>query len=187
MGKNPCSFCDYPTFGICGLQEATGPRTVEGFYVPASEGGGFEEIHNGYSEAGYTQTKMCVGCTFDRIRIIGCRSHRLRKLIHGVDIDPRVWDEEAWAASCEAIHAQDWEGARLVYEAKYCSVCPDLAHFACGTQSFALDGGQGEGCGLLLCERCKDMMGHCFKAGISGTYCVVQLSVLWLQGKRDWC
>ena len=188
MGKNPCSFCDYPTFGICGLQEASGPRTVEGYYVPACEGGGFEEIHGGYSEAGYTATKMCAGCTFARLRIVGCRSHGLRKLVHGVDVDPRVWDEQAWNASCEAIHAQDWQGARLVYEARYCSVCPDLAHFACCTQSFALDGEREEGCGLLLCERCKDMMGHCFKAGISGTYisCTAALPCFWLQGK-EWC
>jgi hypothetical protein len=188
MGKNPCSFCDYPTFGICGLQEARGPRTVEGYYVPACEGGGFEEIHGGYSEAGYTATKMCAGCTFARLRIVGCRSHRLRRLVHGVDVDPRVWDEQAWNASCRAIHAQDWQGARLVYEARYCSVCPDLAHFACCTQSFALDGEREEGCGLLLCERCKDMMGHCFKAGISGTYisCTAALPCFWLQGK-EWC
>ena len=65
MGKEPCSWCDSPFFGHYGLADDDGPRRVEGFYWP--DGSGFEEVQGGYSERGYSQSKMCVACTSEPV------------------------------------------------------------------------------------------------------------------------
>ncbi|KAE9376122.1 hypothetical protein N431DRAFT_371182 [Stipitochalara longipes BDJ] len=174
--NHPCNWCDYPLFGFFGLSDDSGPRTVEGFYH--DNGDGFEEIGGGYAENDISQTRMCIACTFDRLRIVGCPAHQYRKLIigpekgEGVDVDERVWDPDAWSAAIEACGREDKEGGRLVNEASYCSVCPDLAGFKCCAPSFSFgeegeEEGEVEGCGLLLCEKCMEMMGKGIAAGFS--------------------
>ena len=166
-GAHPCNWCDYPLFGFFGHSDDSGPRTVEGFYH--DNGDGFEEIAGGYSKLGFEQTRMCGSCTFDRLRIVGCEAHRYRKLVvgpmgPGVDQDERVWDEgEVWDAALEACE-------RLVLEAKYCSVCPELAGYKCCAPSFSFtdeEEGEVEGCGLWLCDKCMELMGKGIAAGFS--------------------
>ncbi len=168
MGKEPCSWCESPFFGLYGLADESGPRKVEGFYWP--DGSGFEEVQGGWSEAGFSQSKMCVGCTFERIRIVGCEMHHIRPLsIVNGEFDPRVWDDKAWGDAAEALKRDDDQGGSLILKARWCSICPNLAGFKCASkQDFDLSGGEegDEGCGLLLCNECRDLMGKCVNAGI---------------------
>jgi len=91
-----------------------------------------------------------------------------------VDVDERVWEGDAWGAAIEACGREDREGGALVYEARYCSVCPDLAGYKCCAKSVTFSYGDGkeeekevevEGCGLLLCEKCMELMGKGIAAG----------------------
>jgi len=143
---------------------------VEGIYD--DNGDGFQEVSKGYTSLGF-ETRMCVACTFDRLRIVGCPAHRYRKLItgprgEGVDQDERVWDEDAWADALEASGLEGKISEGLLVEAKYCSVCPDLANYKCCAPSisFGEDGEKVvEGCGLWLCEKCMVLMGKGLAAG----------------------
>jgi hypothetical protein len=168
MGKEPCSWCESPFFGLYGLADEKGPRTVEGFYWP--DGSGFEEVAGGWSEMGFSQSKMCVACTFERVRIVGCEMHHVRPLsVANGEFDPKVWDDKAWEDAAEALKRDDDEGGALILNAKWCSICPNLAAFKCASkQAYDLCGGEegDEGCGLLLCGECMDLMGKCVNAEI---------------------
>lgn len=166
MGKEPCSWCASPFFGLYGLADDKGPRTVEGFYWP--DGNGFEEVFGGYSEDGYSQSKMCVSCTSERVQIIACPMHHIRPLsVENGEFNPKVWDDKAWYAAGEALKHNDDEGGALILNAKWCSICPNLAKFKCTTkQDLNISISEGEdGCGLLLCGECRELMGKCVQAG----------------------
>jgi hypothetical protein len=161
MGREPCSWCEHPIFGLFGLADTSGPKTVEGFYYPRGEG--FEEVCGGWAERGYMQTRMCAACTFERVRMVSCTRHRMRELDpRKGEIDERVWDQEAWTKSMDALADDDEVGGELFLNARWCSVCPNLAKFmCCAKQSFSADGGEdgGVGCGLLLCGECEELLG----------------------------
>jgi hypothetical protein len=184
MGLEPCDWCRSPFFGFYGLSDSSGPRIVEGYWL--QDGEGFEEVHGGYSEVEdqngelHDRTRMCVGCTFERVRIFSCPEHHIRRLQIGTEIDPKVHDDEAWTESVDALQAGDEERGALVLNSKWCSVCPELASFTCacppsytlsGDLSFSTNSLSGkeeehdDGCGLLLCEGCKELMDHCLKSG----------------------
>ncbi|KAE8448830.1 hypothetical protein EG329_008832 [Mollisiaceae sp. DMI_Dod_QoI] len=167
----PCNFCESPFFPLTGLTDSTGPKTVEGFYYP--DGSGFEEISGGYSELGYKPTKMCVTCTTHRIKIMSCIMHQVRKLRterewsvkHGAkekEIDGKVFDDIEWDKATRAVHAGDLEGGKLIMDAKWCSICPNLATSKCCRRQPVLnDNGEEvieDGCGLLLCDACVKLM-----------------------------
>ncbi|KAH6721723.1 hypothetical protein BKA61DRAFT_729218 [Leptodontidium sp. MPI-SDFR-AT-0119] len=175
--RNPCSWCDNPFFGLWGLASTSDPRKVEGFYH--ADGQGFEEVYGGFSEIGYSKSVMCIACTYARVRITQCPSHRIRALDpNRAEIDMRVFDDRKWGEAVDAYKAGDEKGAELVRSAKWCSVCPAAAALkCCSPQLFDENGepvsqhghGHGgggcEGCGLLLCEDCAELMGKLIKGG----------------------
>ncbi|KAK0117384.1 hypothetical protein ONS96_013214 [Cadophora gregata f. sp. sojae] len=174
--KNPCSWCDNPFFGLWGLASTSGPRRVEGFYLP--NGGGFEEFFNGFSELGYSRSVMCIACTYARVRITQCPTHRLLALdVKTGEFDLDILNEKKWGLALQAYEDGDMKGAELVRNAKWCSVCPATATFKCCSPQFFDENGepvtpqqhaQGhglEGCGLLVCEDCADLMGKLVRGG----------------------
>jgi hypothetical protein len=174
--KFPCNWCESPLFGLFGLADHTGPKTVEGFYWP--DGRGFEEIFGGYSELGYSASKMCVSCTFERVRIRGCAGHELRRLGRG-EIDFRGFDDEEWFKAERAIRRGDVKGGELILGSKWCSICPQLARFICCSNQTQGGGGgeEGGGCGLLLCEECEVLLKRCVKGGAKGSGAVLDAMV----------
>lgn len=111
--------------------------------------------------------------------MVGCQMHSFRELSEERgEVDPRVWDEEAWYRSMERLGEGDEVGGRLFLEARWCGVCPALARFkCCSSQSCEhseLGGGvygeeEEEGCGLLLCTACCDLVALAIKGGhVSG-------------------
>jgi hypothetical protein len=80
-------------------------------------------------------------------------------------IRPDVYDDHIWNAAVDALNRGDMVGGALVYNATYCSICPTHAEYRCSTkQHFGKDAkplAKAEellGCGLLLCQDCKDLM-----------------------------
>lgn len=106
---------------------------------------------------------MCVSCTFERVRIMVCDRHEM-KLIDDV-LDPSVFRGETWEKAITAFESGDEEEGRLVLNAKWCSACPAFAEYRCvaGQVDVEVDKegeeARGCGCGLLLCENCKDLLG----------------------------
>lgn len=75
------------------------------------------------------------------------------------DLDPRVLDHDAFQASVNALYDGDPVGGKLLLEAKFCAICPEIAEWACGTASEDVITGEPlGGCGLLLCEKCKELL-----------------------------
>lgn len=159
MGSEPCSWCDNPLFGIFGLDEGDGPRRVEGFYDP--DGNGFEEVLGGFAESGIKNSKMCVSCTFERIKIMGCECHQTRKLTPQ-DCGGWEYNDAKWKKAWNAFQGGDMAGATFLLESRWCAICPSLAHRKCCTRQ---DDG-GDGCGLLLCDKCDELMGKIMKSGV---------------------
>jgi hypothetical protein len=145
---------------------------VEGFYWP--DGKGFEEIFGGYSELGYSASKMCVGCTFEKVRIRGCGGHQLRRLGRA-EIDFRGFDDSEWFKAERAIRRGDVRGGELILGSKWCSICPQLARFTCCTEQ--AQGEEGCGCGLLLCEECEVLLKRCVKGGAKGRGAVLDAMI----------
>ena len=141
-------------------------------------GGGFEEVFGGFSELGYSRSVMCIACTYARVRITQCPTHRLRALdVQTGEFDLDVLSEEKWGKAVKAYESGDMQGAELVRSAKWCSVCPAAAALkCCSPQLFDENGepitaqqhtrGEGyEGCGLLLCEACAELLRKLIRGG----------------------
>lgn len=97
-----------------------------------------------------------------------CEAHEMG-FIEDV-LDPGVFQGEEWEKAIEAFEKGDGEGSGLVLGAKWCSVCPAFAEYRCvaaqedggidGEIDMDIQGKRGRcGCGLLLCENCKDLLG----------------------------
>lgn len=153
-GKQPCSWCDMPFFGLWGHGE------VEVEVIPFGVSIGYEEVEGGHSIAGKEKTKMCIACTFYRIRITTCEGHLIKKI---KDLNKRSFDTNELKESFRALHAGDIKGGELASKTKWCSVCVAVAEFKCITTPLFDDYGNpvseehtAEGCGLLLCSTCYD-------------------------------
>jgi hypothetical protein len=182
MPIDACSWCNNPLFGLYGLSTKGRdyqPRRVEGFYNP--DGNSFVEIRGGYSELGHLPSKMCVTCTFDRIKIIGCEFHQVKQLSIA-DLDGWVLNEDKGTSACVAFGQDppDFVGAKFFLNVRWCSICPNLATFKCVTVGDGV-----EGCGLLLCENCEDLLGKVMKSGVTGGNKVLDTLVREV-GSQNW-
>ena len=130
----------------------------------------FSKDLRGHSQLGEEYSRMCISCTFQRVCIMACDSHQMKSM---EDIDPRVYNEREFERAVVALQSGDKEGSRLVTEARWCSVCPALAEHRCiaKQENILVDEDDfdvqrqgryrvecGNGCGLLLCETCKDLL-----------------------------
>ncbi|TGO38529.1 hypothetical protein BHYA_0073g00380 [Botrytis hyacinthi] len=184
-----CDFHSTPFFGLFGY----GIRHVTVVPWPSITGAGYEELENGWGDsgAGHDATRMCVKCTYVRVKILGCVEHELRPL-EGLDermIDDRLVRDSVKACE-EGMMQGKWvkgsgetpeRGSRadLVWRAKWCAVCPrpgdwickfgdtcdgrrSLSHSTQGIQSHV------KGCGLILCDTCYELHGKVQKGGKKG-------------------
>ena len=138
-GHIRCDWCHDLIFGFLGLE----PKTVT-VTTPMSSGG-LIEVAGGYTQEGLKVTEMCVQCTLERLLIVGCRKHKMEP-IRGMD--PNTFDFDS---------VPGWIQHGKVDQApfQWCSICQQVAFFACVTSMEGLDSELVEGgCGLRLCEAC---------------------------------
>jgi hypothetical protein len=182
LGNFPCSWCSFPFFGFFGH----GERTVEIVPWASVNGNGNEEILGGHA-AEHPNTKMCVSCTFARIRILSCARHIIRQIKH---LDEDTFDEAALGESLIAYDACDQAGGKLALDTKWCAVCRTPAFYECCTpQAFDAsgelvpDGQVLHGCGLVLCGECAQFYGKVEK-GLRGAVGVDRTSQNWGGGSH---
>ncbi|TGO92337.1 hypothetical protein BPOR_0005g00260 [Botrytis porri] len=184
-----CDFHSTPFFGLFGY----GIRHVTVVPWPSITGTGYEELENGWGDsgAGHEATRMCVKCTYERVKILGCAEHELRPL---EGLDERMRDEMLVRDSVKACEEGMMQGkwvkgsgetpergsrADLVWRAKWCAVCPRPGDWICKSGdtcegrrslSHSTQGSQShvKGCGLILCDTCYELHGKVQKGGKKG-------------------
>jgi hypothetical protein len=159
--EDPCSWCDSPFFGLYGHGE------IKIEVIPyAGSKGNIELSAHGHCKSGkYKPSKMCVTCTFARMRISQCQTHEVSKL---EGIDQRSFDAQALNMSLQALNLGDEEHGELARNTKFCSICASVANYACcKTQCHSAIGARNldpsandqpeefRGCGLHLCKVCN--------------------------------
>ncbi|TGO50168.1 hypothetical protein BOTNAR_0403g00020 [Botryotinia narcissicola] len=185
----PCDFHSTPFFGLFGY----GIRHVTVVPWPSITGAGYEELENGWGDsgAGHDATRMCVKCTYERVKILGCVEHELRPL---EGLDERMRDDRLMRDSVKACEGGMMQGkwlkgsgetpergsrADLVWRAKWCAICPRPGDWVCKSGdardgrrslSHSTHGSQShvKGCGLILCDTCYELHGKVQKGGKKG-------------------
>ena len=155
MGTSPCSWCTSPFFGLFGH----GDVEVEVVPFPAINGHGYEEMPGGHADKGKERSQMCVSCTFERVKIMGCEKHEFLS----IEVDPRITMKGEMEKSIQALLVNDKEGGKLASNTKWCSICPSPAYFRCGAPQVEENLAdeilpEGSGCGFLVCRDCKDLV-----------------------------
>ncbi|RFU27886.1 hypothetical protein B7463_g8430, partial [Scytalidium lignicola] len=138
--KDPCSWCDSPFFGLSGH----GVLDVEVLVPTEDSNSGYEELSGGHVQNGQPYSKMCVLCTFSRLRIITCVKHEIKPI---PGLDPRNYNYRMLQESIEALRrgrddgddgktpatsgAADGGKEQLAMRTKWCSICPAPAFYQC--------------------------------------------------------
>ncbi|MCJ1368291.1 hypothetical protein MMC16_007433 [Acarospora aff. strigata] len=143
----PCHFCQHIGYGVLGL----GEKTVD--VIDYGTGDGYVEIAGGHTGDGREQSRMCVACTMDRLRIHFCKEHKIRPIPGS---DPESFDFDA------AFKGLDPTCDTAPELTQWCSICSSPAFFHCTAQQetdiYGVPATPGSpdatGCGLLLCESC---------------------------------
>jgi hypothetical protein len=166
ISKDDDEICDW-----CKNQEFFGLHghgVITAEVIPWNDGSGYEEIgeryvsqdgevtdYRGHNQRGEPITKMCIGCTSKRLSIMSCGWHDFTVL---EDQDPMIYDRKLWAQAWHAAARGDMQGAGLILNTKWCSICSTAADYRCCTPQDVMVGMGDElevsGCGLLLCENC---------------------------------
>ncbi len=139
-----CHWCEDLYYGLQGLGKA------ELKVKDLGDGQGYHEMDDGFTAIGFLPSRMCHGCTTNRMRILVCKAHEI-EAIQGVDPDRS--DYESYL---------DWlePGKASSAPFTWCSVCPAPALYKCGTFDDSVNETEGapslvtHGCGLYLCEPC---------------------------------
>lgn len=145
-GPPACHWCDDLRYGLLGL----GPIETE--VIDYRDGRGYMEIANGHTGAGYLPSRMCTGCTLDRLMIAACIPHQVEPL-PGVNPDSYVFNSFRHYLVPGMTSSAPFE---------WCSICPTPAsYYCCKRQEPDLSSDDTTeppeariGCGLLLCESC---------------------------------
>ena len=143
--QTSCHWCVSPAYGLLGL----GETKVE--VLDHADGNGFVEIGGGHVSRGAESSKMCQGCTLERLMIAACRVHELESLE-----DAGIKDAGAMDTDFGAVMEYMMPDAPPA-PFEWCSICPSPAYYACCKKpdlDLGLDLGGTKGCGLLLCENC---------------------------------
>lgn len=132
-GDDQCHFCMTAEASILGLQQRRPVVRV----LP--DGRGYAEVSNGHAAEGTRNTKVCSMCTFQRMQIIACPRHEMRRI--------ERWNPISFKTAIEELRSgqnkQTW-----------CSVCCNLAKWVCCVAQDD-DSPNATGCGLVLCEGCS--------------------------------
>lgn len=154
-GSKPCHWCNDFTYGILGL----GNLDVE--VVKRPDGPGYVEVRGGHVGKGCDSSRMCTVCALERIHIGNCSQHKIFAL---KNLDEDTFDFGEAFLSLEPLH----ETSRHVPINPWCSLCPNPAFYGCATlQRFSKfreplrSKEEEEGCGLLLCSDCAEVMVEC--------------------------
>lgn len=143
-GTIGCHWCEDLYYGLQGF----GKTILE--VQDLGDAQGYAETGDGFTAAGFLPSRMCHGCTTERMSILVCKGHDMEAL-EGIDLfhPPHEsyldWLEPDKASSAPFI---------------WCSICPAPASYKCGaTDDFVLDTDDAmspaeKGCGLHLCESC---------------------------------
>lgn len=146
-----CHWCEDLYYGLQGLGKA------ELNVKDLGDDQGYHEMGDGFTAAGFLPSRMCHGCTTERMSILVCKAHDIEAL---QGIDPDRSDHPSYL---------DWlePGKASSAPFTWCSVCPAPALYRCGTFNDSVieseDGASLEthGCGLHLCESCAiKLVGH---------------------------
>jgi hypothetical protein len=138
---DPCSWCDSSIFGLWGYSL----REVE--VLPHGGEQGYMEISGGHGQDGQEQTKMCRGCTRQRIRMMDCQ-HMVEPI---KNLDKTTLDMDAIGESFRALEQGREEGEELIQRVVWCSICVAPARYNCCSKPLG-------GCGLKLCQMCADLL-----------------------------
>ncbi|MCJ1268552.1 hypothetical protein MMC22_008440 [Lobaria immixta] len=128
-----CHWCDDIAYGILGL------GVVQVSVMDCGDGEGYVELEHGHTAIGHLPSRMCSHCTKLRVSIVGCKIHEMQEIpmMQGVAVDQKDYLELCLGESGPL---------------EWCSVCPDVAHYACAKSDIlSLD---DYGCGLRLCTIC---------------------------------
>lgn len=152
-GSKPCHWCKDFTYGMLGL----GNINVE--VVKKPDGPGYVEVRGGHIDGGRERSRMCTVCGLERIHIGNCSNHMIFAL---KNLDEDTFDFEQAFLSWEPC---DKTGRRIATN-PWCSLCPNPAFYGCATlQKFNKYREplhtEEEGCGLLLCSDCAEVMAEC--------------------------
>lgn len=139
-----CLWCEDLYYGLQGLGKA------ELKVKDLGDDQGYQEMGHGFTAAGFLPSRMCHGCTTERMSILVCKAHDIEAL---QGIDPDRSDHEPYL---------DWlePGKASSAPFTWCSVCPAPALYRCGTFDDSVTESEDavsietHGCGLYLCESC---------------------------------
>ena len=146
-----CSWCAL-NIGVIGR----GTREV--LVSPSADGLSYTEISGGNNEDGDNSDHMCIQCTMERCRIVGCTEHEFRPI---EEVDPETIDIDGMLE--RVIHH-----VPALPTDKWCGLCPAPALYECCTsQDCDMWGNpldprskEAEGCGLVLCDNCAESYGE---------------------------
>ena len=124
----------------------------------SADGLSYTEVSGGENEDGSDSDRMCIQCTMERCRVVGCVEHELRP-IEGANSS---------SIDVEAMFARTMDHSPALPEDRWCAVCPSPAFYeCCTTQDLDMWGNEldprskdAEGCGLILCENCAVCYGE---------------------------
>ncbi|OQE95619.1 hypothetical protein PENNAL_c0002G04706 [Penicillium nalgiovense] len=158
-GCPPCNWCNNFAFGINGL----GPRNPE---VLTFGDGTIVELQDGHTAEGKEQSRMCVSCTFNRVKIIQCSHDTL-----DLQLVPTPVKENLRADALRLLHEANEAlidpetGKAGPYHPstpyRWCSLCREPAFGSCQAiqpvdvyAEVVNCDEESRGCGLMLCDSC---------------------------------
>jgi hypothetical protein len=147
-----CNFCELPVFGFVGHWE----KKV--YVIRWSNGLGFTEIHGGHREE-FDPTRVCESCILDRVQIILCPGHEMKRN------DCHKSEAELGAAQEALLEAEPGSVSMRTELQRWCSMCFTLATFNCCfvQPSISATDASITGCGLNLCDECEQRLRLEFK------------------------
>lgn len=139
-----CHWCEDLYYGLQGLGKAE--LKVEDL----GDDQGYHEMGDGFTAAGFLPSRMCHGCTTERMSVLACKAHDIETF---QGIDPDHSHHKSYL---------DWlePGKASLAPFTWCSVCPAPALYRCGTFNDSVNESEDassletHGCGLVLCESC---------------------------------
>ena len=168
-GSDPCDWCSNPAFGVMGHGE------LEVEVIKWANGNGYTEVFGGHVGNGHQPSKMCVHCTFDRLRIASCKDHEIRR-IDG--LDPEKFDFDAAYAGLLSGPSTQPTTSRTAW----CAMCPSPAFLeCCAAQVVVVEDQEQEeqasvGCGLMLCEACAVNLDEECEGNLSNLLSIIEHS-----------
>jgi hypothetical protein len=148
--SSECTWCTN-AIGVCGR----GVREV--LVTLSGDGLSYTEISGGWNTNGENPERMCIACTMERCRVLGCIEHKLRPLdeLHIEELDVKAMFDRV-ATGCPSSNDL------------WCRLCPSPALYQCCTPQDTDAWGEpvdpysreAEGCGLMLCENCAAYLGE---------------------------